>query len=187
MRAWGTLTVRAVIADAGDDGVLARRHDDSVVAGGVHLGPRRRGRSPGEQTRPGRGGPPACPTRSWRRRYADRPAPGSAPTSSTAVSTANEAGLVARMLHGVDGRAQIAVAVPDRWGVLRRSGELLEVLDGPAGRYLMTRTRGGDGTCWTTVAPVDDRRLRQRLAELLEQDGPLSPGRRAASAAGLPR
>ena len=89
-----------------------------------------------------------------------------------------EAGLVARMLHAVAGRAQIIVAVPDRWGVLRRCGDLLEVLDGPAGRYLLTRTRGGDGTRWTTVAPVDDRRLRHRVVELL------SPGRRAASTAG---
>ena len=94
---------------------------------------------------------------------------------------------MARMLHGIDGRAQIAVLVPDRWGVLQRSGGLVEVLDAPRGRYLMTRTRSADGTTWTSVAPVDDRRLRQRLAELLEQDGPLSPGRRAASVAGLPR
>ena len=84
-----------------------------------------------------------------------------------------EAGLVARMLHAVGGRAQIAVALPDRWGVVRRSA-LLEVLDGPAGRYLLTRSRGGDGTSWATVAPVDDRRLRRRVDDLL------SPGRRAA-------
>jgi hypothetical protein len=88
-----------------------------------------------------------------------------------------EAGLVGRMLCAVGGRAQIAVAVPDRGGVPRRSA-LLEVLDSTAGRYLLTRSHGGDGSCWATVAPVDDRRLRRRVDDLL------SPGRRAASAAG---
>jgi EspG family len=95
-----------------------------------------------------------------------------------------EAGVIAHMLHGIDRRAQIAVLTPDRWGVLRRCGVLVEVLDAPRGRYLMTRAPGADGTSWTSIAPVDDRRLRQRLAELVE---PLSPGRRAASAAGPPR
>ena len=92
-----------------------------------------------------------------------------------------EAGLVARMLHAVAGRAQITVAVPDRWGVLRRSGDLLEVLDGPAGRYLLTRTCGGDGTCWTTVAPVDDRRLRHRVVRAAQSRSPCRINCRPAS------
>jgi hypothetical protein len=40
---------------------------------------------------------------------------------------------------------------------------VLDVLDGPRGRYLVTRSPDG----WTTVAPTDARRLRHRIAELL--------------------
>jgi hypothetical protein len=186
VRAWGALTVRAAMADAGDDGVLARRHDATVaveasasIPGAVvgllassPAGPGRAATVPGTELKAALRRPSGAGLRAdLVDRGVDR----------------DQAGLMARMLHGIDGRAQIAVLVPDRWGVLHRSGGLMEVLDAPRGRYLMTRTQSADGTSWTSVAPVDDRRLRQRLAELLEQDGPLSPGRRAASVAGLPR
>ena len=186
VRAWGALTVRAALADAGDHGVLARRHDEAVVLetctsipGAVvgllassPAGPGQAATVPGAQLEAALRRPSGAGLRAdLVDRGVDR----------------EQAGLMARMLHGIDGRAQIAVLVPDRWGVLHRSGGLVEVLDAPRGRYLLTRTRSADGTSWTSVAPVDDRRLRQRLAELLEQDGLLSPGRRAASVAGLPR
>jgi hypothetical protein len=178
VRAWGASTCRAVVAAGrSDGGVVARRRDDTVVvepcssvAGAVtgllaggRPGPGRAAGVPGPDLEAALCRPSGAGLR------ADLVALGGDPT---------ESGLVARMLHAVAGRAQVTAVLPDRWGLLRRSGELLEVLDGPAGRYLMTRTRGGDGTCWTTVAPVDDRRLRHRVAELL------SPGRCAASAAG---
>ncbi len=181
VRAWGESTRRAVLAasrsQSGDGGVVARRRDDTVVvepcgsvAGAVI------GLLAGGRTGPGRAASVPGPELDEALR---RPSGAGlrADLVTLGVDPA-EAGLVARMLHAVAGRAQITGAIPDRWGVVRRSGELLEVLDGPAGRYLMTRTCGGDGTRWTTVAPVDDRRLRHRVAELL------SPGRRAASAAG---
>jgi hypothetical protein len=177
VRAWGASTCRAVVAGRSDGGVLARRRDDSVVVEPCgSVGGAVTGLLAGGRAGPGRAAsvPAADLGKALRR-------PSGAGLRADLVALgvdASEAGLVARMLHAVAGRAQITVAVPDRWGVLRRSGELLEVLDGPAGRYLMTRTRAGDGTCWTTVAPVDDRRLRHRVVELL------SPGRRAASAAG---
>jgi hypothetical protein len=41
---------------------------------------------------------------------------------------------------------------------------VLEVVDGPPGRYLVIRSADG----WTTVAPTDARRLRHRVAELLD-------------------
>jgi hypothetical protein len=185
VRTWGALRVRAALADAGNDGVLARRHDEAVVLEacasipGVVVGllasnpagPGQAATVPGAQLEAALRRPSGAGLRAdLVDRGVDR----------------EQAGLMARMLHGIDGRAQIAVLVPDRWGLLHRSGGLVEVLDAPRGRYLMTRARNADGTSWTSVAPVDDRRLRQRLAELLEQDGLLSPGRRAASVAGLP-
>jgi len=186
VRAWGALTVRAAMADAGDHGVLARRHDDTVVVEACTSIP---GAVVGLLAS-GPAGPGRAATVPDTELEAALRRPSGVGLRADLVDRGvdrEQAGLMARMLDGIDERAQIAVLVPDRWGVLKRSGGLVEVLGAPRGRYLMTRTRSVDGTSWTSVAPVDDRRLRQRLAELLEQDGPLSPGRRAASVAGLPR
>lgn len=80
---------------------------------------------------------------------------------------ASDAGLLARMLIPGRGRAQIVALGTDATGVTRRSGGVLGVLDGPRGRFLMTRTTGPDGVEWTTVAPTDSRRLRHRITDLL--------------------
>jgi hypothetical protein len=72
------------------------------------------------------------------------------------------------MLDGVERRAQIDAVVANRWAAPQRRGGGLGVLEGPRGRYLTTRSHGDDGTDWTTVAPTDDRRLRQRVAELVD-------------------
>ena len=185
VRAWGALTVRAAMADA-DDGVLARRQDEAVVLEACTSIP---GAVVGLLTS-SPAGPGQAATVPGAQLEAALRRPAGAGLRADLVDRGvdrEQAGLMARMLHGIDGRAQIAVLVPDRWGVLKRSDGLVELLAAPRGRYMMTRTRNADGTSWTSVAPVDDRRLRQRLAELLGQDGPLSPGRRAASVAGLPR
>jgi hypothetical protein len=76
------------------------------------------------------------------------------------------------MLYGVDGRAQVGVLAADAWGMLRRLPDVLDVVDGPRGRYLVTRSADG----WTTVAPTDARRLRHRIAELLAGTRPSSCG-----------
>ena len=44
---------------------------------------------------------------------------------------------------------------------------MLGVLDGPRGRYVLTRSTGDDGVEWATVAPADDRHLRHRISDLL--------------------
>ncbi len=89
-----------------------------------------------------------------------------------------EVGLLARMLAGTGHRAQVVALGSDRWGVPRRAGGVLGVLDGPRGRYLLTRSTGEDGIEWATVAPADTRQLRHRTAELLTTA--------VASAAGVP-
>ncbi len=80
-----------------------------------------------------------------------------------------EGTLLSRMLGAGRGRAQIAALVTDTSGVARRSGGVLGVLDGTSGRYLATRRLAEDGVEWTTVAPTDDRRLRHRVTELLDE------------------
>ncbi len=165
LRAWGRTTVRAVAAAHDGTGALARRRGDAVVlqpcaslpAAVVDLLP---------AAPPGPGRAARVPTAALTAAH-DRPSSGGLRADLIARGgTPDEAGPFAQMLRGVDGRAQFGVLAPDRWGVLRRSADVvdvLDVLDGPRGRYLVTR--GVDG--WTTVAPTDGRRLRHRVAELL--------------------
>ena len=56
----------------------------------------------------------------------------------------------------------------DRWGSPHRPAGHLTVLDTPDGRYRLTRTTAGDGTEWSTLAPVDDRGLHALLSGLLD-------------------
>jgi hypothetical protein len=185
VRAWGTATIRAAVA-GGTDAVLAQRSGDAVVltpctslAGATVavLGTARPG--------PGRAAVVAAVDLEGALR---RPTGAGLRTDlvDRGVDPA-ESGLIARMVDGIDRRAQISVLVPDRLNILRRTGVPLEVLDAPRGRYLTTRCRGADGTAWICVAPVDDRRLLQRLSEWFDAARAISPGRCAASAAGLPR
>lgn len=73
---------------------------------------------------------------------------------------AADAGVLARMLDGVGGRAQITAGG-------RRPEDVVTVLDGPSGRCMLTRLVGPDGVEWTTVAPADARTLRHRVAGLV--------------------
>jgi ESX secretion-associated protein EspG len=185
VRAWGTATIRAVLAGGADDSVLAQRSGDAVVltpcsslAGATVavLGTARPG--------PGR----AAVVAAVELEAALRRPTGAglrADLVDRGVDPA-EAGLIAGMLGGIERRAQISVLVPDRLGILRRADEPLEVLDGPRGRYLTIRRRGADSTDWACVGPADDRRLHHRLSEWFAAARAISPGRCAASAADRP-
>jgi hypothetical protein len=159
-------TVRAVVAGAPDTCVLAVRQDATV-------------------TLEAHGSLPAALLRTLPHLAAGPGRASTVPSALLASATAaasgsglraallagehppTEAGLLARMLTGITAGAQIAALVADRWGVLRRSGGVLALLDAPRGRYLLTRSTGEDGVEWTTVAPTDSRRLAHRMTELL--------------------
>lgn len=79
-----------------------------------------------------------------------------------------DAELVGRMLATMVGRAQIVALAADRWGVARRCGGVVSVLDGARGRYLMTRAVGHDAVEWTTITPADRRMLHHQVAALLD-------------------
>jgi len=178
VRAWGTVTVRAALADGPDGVVLAQRSGDAVLltlctslarAAVTVLGAARAG--------PGRAAVVAAADLEGALRRQTR-AGLRTDLVDRGVDPA-EAGLIACMLDGVERRAQVSVLVPDRLGILRRADEPLEVLDGPRGRYLTTRCRGSDGTVWTCVAPTDDRRLLHRLSGWFDDARAVSPGLRS--------
>jgi hypothetical protein len=163
LRAWGRSTVRAVAAAGPDgEGVLARRRGDEVVLDPCPSPPSTVvGLLPPSAPGPGRAA--GVPTAALAAAGVRASAAGLRAGLIDHGAAPDEAGAVERMLHGVAGRAQVGVLTADAWGVLRRSPDVLDVLDGPRGRYLVTRSPDG----WTTVAPTDARRLRHRIAELL--------------------
>lgn len=158
LRATWPRAVRAVAAGGPDAGVLAVRQDATVTLEPCSsLSAAVLGVLPGAG--PGTG--PACtvPSAVLTAALSD---PG--PCLRTALVTRGvarpEAARLARMLAGRPGRAQIVAMVVGPDGAARRHGGVLAVLDGPDGRYLVTRA--GE---WSTVAPVGRHHLRLLLEE----------------------
>jgi hypothetical protein len=166
LRAWWPAMIRAVAAGDEETVVLARRADDAVVLEPCTSLADVAGVLPPGTAGPGRAAnvPTAELDGALRR-------PSGAGLRADLVErgvTPAEAGLASRMLDGVDRRGQIDAVVADRWAAPQRWGEGIGVLEGPRGRYLTTRSHADDGTAWTTIAPTDDRRLRQRVADLVD-------------------
>jgi hypothetical protein len=162
LRAWWDREVRALAAGRHGAGALALREADNVVVTACGSLPSAiLGAFPPADRGPGR----ACTVPSSA--LASAPAGGLREALIAAGAPPVEAALLATMAAGTRQRAQVVALGADRWGVLRRAGGVLGVLDGPRGRYLLTRSTGEDGVEWATVAPADDRQLRHRIADLL--------------------
>jgi EspG family len=176
LRGWWGRAVRAMAAGDPDAGALAVRQDATVTV-------RACGSLPSAllsvlpSTGPGPGRATTLPTSVLAEALGTAhggPAPGVSKLADGGLRTAlvaggvppSDAGLLARMLGGTERRAQLVALTGDPWGGATRAGGVLGVLDGPRGRYLLTRSTADDGVEWTTVAPADDRRLRHRLGEL---------------------
>ena len=162
LRAWWGRGVRALAAARADEGALAVRHDDTVTVSACGFLPSALvGVLPAASPGPGR----SCTVPA--EALTSGPLTDARATLLSYGVSAGDAGLLTRMLAGTGRRAQVVALAADRWGVARRDGGVLTVLDGPRGRYLLTRSTADDGAEWVTVAPTDDRRLRHRFAELL--------------------
>ncbi|MBN9097118.1 MAG: ESX secretion-associated protein EspG [Pseudonocardia sp.] len=161
LRASWPRAVRAVAAGGSDAGVLAVRQDatvtlepcGSLTAAVLGVLPR---------AGPGPGTACTVPSAVLTAALSD-PGPCLRIALTTRGVARPEAARLATMLAARPGQAQIVATEVDGNGVARRRGGVLAVLDGPDGRYLLTRTTGSGG--WSTVAPVD----RHRLHELLEE------------------
>ena len=150
VRAWGTATIRAAVAGGTEMPcctALRRRGG----AHPVHLARRRHGRRARHRAT-GTGGAAVVAAVDLEGALR-RPTGAGLRTDlvDRGVDPA-ESGLIARMLDGIDRRAQISVLVPDRLNILRRAGEPLEVLDAPA------RPLPDDPLPWSSTAPPGLRR-----------------------------
>ncbi|MHA6617391.1 ESX secretion-associated protein EspG [Pseudonocardia sp. DLS-67] len=162
LRAWWGRDVRVLTAGRHGTGALALRDGDTVTVtacGSLPIGIL--GAFPPADRGPGR----ACTVPSAV--LAAAPAAQVRPALLGAGVAPADAALLAAMVADTRRRAQVVALGADRWGVLRRAGGVVGVLDGPRGRYLLTRSAAEDGVEWATIAPADDRQLQHRIADLL--------------------
>ncbi|MFD0491156.1 ESX secretion-associated protein EspG [Saccharopolyspora spinosporotrichia] len=73
------------------------------------------------------------------------------------------------MVGEVGARGQFGAAARDRWGRRRRGSHVVGFFDTPRGRYVQVRRESPSGDPWSTVAPVDARRMIGHLEELLAE------------------
>ncbi|MFL6124147.1 ESX secretion-associated protein EspG, partial [Actinophytocola sp.] len=83
-----------------------------------------------------------------------------------------DAKALAEMIGDIVNRGQYGSAVRDKWGRRVRANRVLSFFDTADGRYVQIR-RAEEGTePWTTISPVDHRRLLQHLTTLHEEQLP---------------
>ncbi|MEO6088326.1 MAG: ESX secretion-associated protein EspG [Umezawaea sp.] len=79
----------------------------------------------------------------------------------------DDAHTLAEMMRDASNRGQFGTATRDKWGKRHRSDRVLAFYDTPEGRYVQLRRATPGQQPWSTVSPVDNRRLDHHLTELL--------------------
>ncbi|TQM82732.1 ESAT-6 protein secretion system EspG family protein [Saccharothrix saharensis] len=77
-----------------------------------------------------------------------------------------DARTLADMFRDADHRGQFGAASRDKWGKRVRQDRVVSFFDTPRGRYLQLRRATPGQQPWSTVSPVDARRLTQHLTDL---------------------
>lgn len=86
----------------------------------------------------------------------------------------DDAETLTRMVAATGFRGQFGVAVRDRLGRRHRAQRVVGVFDTAHGRYVQSRRESPSGEAWSTIAPVDQRRLVAHVEELLDDTADLS-------------
>ncbi|SDN84538.1 EspG family protein [Lentzea jiangxiensis] len=80
---------------------------------------------------------------------------------------ADDAHTLAEMVRDASNRGQFGAAARDKWGKRVRPDRVVAFYDTPKGRYLQMRRASEGQEPWSTITPVDYRRLHHHLVELL--------------------
>lgn len=82
---------------------------------------------------------------------------------------ADDAHTLAEMVRDASHRGQFGAAARDKWGKRVRPDRVVAFYDTPKGRYLQMRRSTPGQPPWSTITPVDYRRLHHHLVELLAE------------------
>jgi hypothetical protein len=77
-----------------------------------------------------------------------------------------DARTLADMLRDADNRGQFGSATRDKWGKRVRQDHVVSFFDNPQGRYIQLRRATPGQQPWSTISPVDSRRLIHHLESL---------------------
>ncbi|GGU64775.1 ESX secretion-associated protein EspG [Lentzea flava] len=81
----------------------------------------------------------------------------------------DDAHTLAEMVRDASHRGQFGAAARDKWGKRVRPDRVVAFYDTPKGRYLQMRRAVDGQPPWSTITPVDYRRLHHHLVELLAE------------------
>ncbi|HEX7304412.1 ESX secretion-associated protein EspG [Lentzea sp.] len=76
---------------------------------------------------------------------------------------------LAEMVRDATNRGQFGAAARDKWGKRVRPDRVVAFYDSPKGRYLQMRRSSDGQPPWSTITPVDYRRMHHHLVELLAE------------------
>jgi hypothetical protein len=82
---------------------------------------------------------------------------------------ADDARTLSDMVRDVSHRGQFGAAARDKWGKRVRPDRVVAFYDTPKGRYLQMRRATDGQPPWSTITPVDYRRMHHHLVELLAE------------------
>ncbi|GLZ35644.1 ESX secretion-associated protein EspG [Lentzea sp. NBRC 105346] len=82
-----------------------------------------------------------------------------------------DAHTLSEMVRDVTFRGQYGAAARDKWGKRVRPDRVISFFDTPKGRYLQLRRSTPGQQPWSTMSPIDARRLHHHLTELLAEAG----------------
>ncbi len=88
----------------------------------------------------------------------------------------DDAHTLAEMVRDATHRGQFGAAARDKWGKRVRPDRVVAFYDTPKGRYLQMRRATPGQPPWSTITPVDYRRLHHHLVELLAEAAGPKPG-----------
>ncbi|GAB2854418.1 ESX secretion-associated protein EspG [Lentzea nigeriaca] len=81
----------------------------------------------------------------------------------------DDAHTLAEMVRDASNRGQFGAAARDKWGKRVRPDRVVAFFDTPKGRYLQMRRAVDGQPPWSTITPVDYRRMHHHLVELLAE------------------
>ncbi|MDI2032176.1 ESX secretion-associated protein EspG [Saccharopolyspora sp. TS4A08] len=81
----------------------------------------------------------------------------------------DDADALTEMVAGATAQGQFGAAARTRFGKRDRAERVVGFFDTALGRYVQLRTASPSGEAWSTIAPVDNRRLVGHLEELLHE------------------
>lgn len=73
-----------------------------------------------------------------------------------------------KMITDVQGQGQFGAAARDKWGSRLRAGYVISFYDTAEGRYVQIRKESRGGDAWSTISPVDSRRLHQHVKSMFD-------------------